>query len=162
MYSKKSCSLGCRWQASSKFARRYHRVLAIKWEISLMVLAAFKKLQIFITGVPISFNYMPKCFDCPIKLGSWSSQQRCAWQKNMGSAGPFNLSVWNSRVCECKIMNTNCACVYCKCKNVKKLCKYVPIAVALYLIVLAVMCIYVIYKCLSWAGDQQQDLGKPS
>ncbi len=24
------------------------------------------------------------------------------------------------------------------------------------------MCIYVIYKCLSWDGDQQQDLGKPS
>jgi hypothetical protein len=29
-------------------------------------------------------------------------------------------------------------------------------------IVLAVMCIYVIYKRLSWGGDQQQDLGKPS
>jgi hypothetical protein len=24
------------------------------------------------------------------------------------------------------------------------------------------MCIYVIYKCLSWGSDQQQDLGKPS
>ncbi len=29
-------------------------------------------------------------------------------------------------------------------------------------IVLAVMWIYVIYKCLSWDGDQQRDLGKPS
>jgi hypothetical protein len=28
--------------------------------------------------------------------------------------------------------------------------------------VLAVMHIYVIYKCLSWDGNQQQDLGKPS
>ncbi len=27
---------------------------------------------------------------------------------------------------------------------------------------LAVMCIFVIYKCLSWGSDQQQDLGKPS
>jgi hypothetical protein len=24
------------------------------------------------------------------------------------------------------------------------------------------MCIFVIYKCLSWDSDQQQDLGKPS
>jgi hypothetical protein len=24
------------------------------------------------------------------------------------------------------------------------------------------MCIYVIYKCLSWGVDRQQDLGKPS
>jgi hypothetical protein len=24
------------------------------------------------------------------------------------------------------------------------------------------MCIYVIYKCLSWGSDQQQDLDKPS
>jgi hypothetical protein len=29
-------------------------------------------------------------------------------------------------------------------------------------IILAVMCIYVINKCLSWDFDQQQDLGKPS
>jgi hypothetical protein len=29
-------------------------------------------------------------------------------------------------------------------------------------IVLAVKCICVIYKCLSWDVDQQQDLGKPS
>jgi hypothetical protein len=29
-------------------------------------------------------------------------------------------------------------------------------------IVLTVMCIYVIYKCLSCGGDQQQNLGKPS
>jgi hypothetical protein len=31
-------------------------------------------------------------------------------------------------------------------------------------IILAVMCIYVIYKCLSWeggGGDQQKALGKP-
>ncbi len=27
---------------------------------------------------------------------------------------------------------------------------------------LAVMCIFVIFKCLSWGTDQQQDLGKPS
>jgi hypothetical protein len=27
---------------------------------------------------------------------------------------------------------------------------------------LAVMCIFVIYKYLSWDGNQQQDLGKPS
>jgi hypothetical protein len=27
---------------------------------------------------------------------------------------------------------------------------------------LAVMFIYVIYKCLSWGSNQQQDLGKPS
>jgi hypothetical protein len=27
---------------------------------------------------------------------------------------------------------------------------------------LAVMCIYAIYKCLSWGSDQQEDLGKPS
>jgi hypothetical protein len=39
---------------------------------------------------------------------------------------------------------------------------YEPVAVALYLIVLAVMRIFVIYKCLSWYGDQQRDLGKPS
>ncbi len=25
-----------------------------------------------------------------------------------------------------------------------------------------VMCIFVIYKCLSWDSNQQQDLGKPS
>jgi hypothetical protein len=49
-----------------------------------------------------------------------------------------------------------------KCKNARKLCMYVPVAVTLYLIVLAVMCIFVIYKCLSWYGDQQRDLGKPS
>jgi hypothetical protein len=28
--------------------------------------------------------------------------------------------------------------------------------------VLAMMRIYVIYKCLSWDGDQQQELGKPN
>ncbi len=39
---------------------------------------------------------------------------------------------------------------------------YVLVAVAQYLIVLAVIHIHVIYKCLSWAGDQQRDLGKPS
>ncbi len=27
---------------------------------------------------------------------------------------------------------------------------------------LAIMCIFVIYKCLSWGGNQQQDLSKPS
>jgi hypothetical protein len=27
---------------------------------------------------------------------------------------------------------------------------------------LAVMSIFVIYKCLSWGSNQQQDLGKPS
>jgi hypothetical protein len=27
---------------------------------------------------------------------------------------------------------------------------------------LAVMCINVIYKCLSWSSDQKQDMGKPS
>jgi hypothetical protein len=40
-----------------------------------------------------------------------------------------------------------------KCKNVTKLWMYVPVAVALYVIVLAMMRIYVIYKCLSWDGD---------
>ncbi len=30
------------------------------------------------------------------------------------------------------------------------------------LCILTVMCIYVIYKCLSWDSDQQRDLGKPS
>jgi hypothetical protein len=29
-------------------------------------------------------------------------------------------------------------------------------------VILAVMGIYMIYKCLSWDFDQQQDLGKPS
>ncbi len=29
-------------------------------------------------------------------------------------------------------------------------------------IILAIMFIYVICKCLSWGGNQQQDLGKPS
>ncbi len=29
-------------------------------------------------------------------------------------------------------------------------------------IVLAMLCIYAIYKCLSWDFDQQQDLSKPS
>jgi hypothetical protein len=29
-------------------------------------------------------------------------------------------------------------------------------------IVLAMLCIYVIYKCLSWDSDQLRDLGKPS
>jgi hypothetical protein len=38
----------------------------------------------------------------------------------------------------------------------------VPIAVALYLIVLAMMQTSVIYERLSWASDEQQDLGKPS
>jgi hypothetical protein len=44
------------------------------------------------------------------------------------------------------------------------LCVYVPVAVAQYLIVLAVIHIYVIYKCLSWAGDRQAKLktAKPS
>jgi hypothetical protein len=32
----------------------------------------------------------------------------------------------------------------------------------LYSIVYIVMCIFAICKCLSWGGDQQQDLGKPS
>ncbi len=36
------------------------------------------------------------------------------------------------------------------------------VAVALYLNCLAMMRIYVIYKCLSWDGDQQRDLGKQS
>jgi hypothetical protein len=27
---------------------------------------------------------------------------------------------------------------------------------------LTVVCIYVIYKCLSWDSNQQRDLGKPS
>jgi hypothetical protein len=48
-----------------------------------------------------------------------------------------------------------------KCKNVKKVV-YVCSAVALYITVFAVMHIYVIYKCLNWAGDQQRDLDKPS
>jgi hypothetical protein len=36
------------------------------------------------------------------------------------------------------------------------------LAVVLCHVVLAVMCIYVIYKCLSLDFDQQQDLCKPS
>jgi hypothetical protein len=39
---------------------------------------------------------------------------------------------------------------------------YAPVAEALYLIVLALMLAYVIYKCLSLDGVQQCDLGKPS
>ncbi len=31
---------------------------------------------------------------------------------------------------------------------------------AVFYIILAAMCIFVIYKCLSWDFDQQQDLGK--
>ncbi len=30
------------------------------------------------------------------------------------------------------------------------------------LMYLAMMCIFVIYECLSWVGNQQQDLVKPS
>jgi hypothetical protein len=30
------------------------------------------------------------------------------------------------------------------------------------LMYLAMMCIFVIYKCLSWVGNQQRDPGKPS
>jgi hypothetical protein len=37
---------------------------------------------------------------------------------------------------------------------------YPPVTVCSHF--LAVMCVYVIYKCLSWGSDQQQDLGKPS
>jgi hypothetical protein len=34
--------------------------------------------------------------------------------------------------------------------------------VTVYLHYLAVMCIYMIFKCLSWGINQEQDLGKPS
>jgi hypothetical protein len=63
---------------------------------------------------------------------------------------------------KCIIIDANCAGV--KCKNVQSsecMCCICGCSVVPY-IVLAVMCIYVIYKCLSWDGDQQQDLGKPS
>ncbi len=47
-------------------------------------------------------------------------------------------------------------------KNVKskKMCVYVTPCNSM-LTYLAVMCIYVIYKCSSWGSDQQQDLSKP-
>jgi hypothetical protein len=32
--------------------------------------------------------------------------------------------------------------------------------IALFNVILTAMCIYVIYKCLSWDLDQQKDLGK--
>jgi hypothetical protein len=42
----------------------------------------------------------------------------------------------------------------------KYVCMYRPVTVCSHY--LAVICIYVIYKCSSWGSDQQQDLGKPS
>jgi hypothetical protein len=42
----------------------------------------------------------------------------------------------------------------------KMMFMYRPVTVWLHY--LAVMCVYVIYKCLSWGGDQQQDLGNLS
>jgi hypothetical protein len=50
---------------------------------------------------------------------------------------------------KCKECKEKCECTYRFCKH----CAH---------IILAVMCIYVIYKCLSWGGDRQQNLGKPN
>ncbi len=48
-----------------------------------------------------------------------------------------------------------------ECKEKEKcMWMYRPVTVCLHY--LAVMCIYMIYKCLSWGSAQQQDLGKPS
>jgi hypothetical protein len=52
-----------------------------------------------------------------------------------------------------------CSCMY---RMLKENVKCVCLAIALCHIGLAVMCINVIYKCLSLDVDQQQDLGKPS
>ncbi len=48
-----------------------------------------------------------------------------------------------------------------ECKRLR-VCFCLTVTLYLPYSVLAVMCIYVIYKYLSWDGDQQQDLGKPS
>ncbi len=47
-----------------------------------------------------------------------------------------------------------------KCKKSMNVCLF-SCSTVLY-IILAVMCIYVIYKCFSWDFDQQQDLDKLS
>ncbi len=67
------------------------------------------------------------------------------------------LSTRQGGICICVIMYTNCACVSVKHKKVVSVC----IRYCTY-IVLAVMCIYVIYKCLSRDSNQQLDLGKSS
>jgi hypothetical protein len=48
-----------------------------------------------------------------------------------------------------------------ECKRLR-VCFCLTVTLCLPHIVLGVMCIYVINKCLSWDGDQQQDLCKPS
>ncbi len=53
-----------------------------------------------------------------------------------------------------------CSCMYGMLKENVKTCLLSYSTVSY--IGLAMMCIYVIYKCLSWDVDQQQDLGKPS
>jgi hypothetical protein len=47
-----------------------------------------------------------------------------------------------------------------KCKKSMNVC--LSSCNAMPYIVLAMMCIHVIYKCLSWHFDLKQDLGKPS
>ncbi len=47
-----------------------------------------------------------------------------------------------------------------KCEEGVDVCFFSFIAV--FNVILTAMCIYVIYKCLSWDFDQQEDLCKPS
>jgi hypothetical protein len=68
---------------------------------------------------------------------------------------PFRLTSVILKMCD--HMNINCICVSVKCENVVIVgIRYCTC------IVLAVMCMCVIYTCLSRDSSQLRDLGKPS
>ncbi len=74
----------------------------------------------------------------------------CAWQKNVGPAGPFNPTAWNE------------SCVNV-CVKTKRDCREFNVCICNSVFTyLAVMCIFVSYKCFSWDSNQQWDLGRPS
>jgi hypothetical protein len=64
------------------------------------------------------------------------------------------------RYCECMPLILIVPMLSVLCKKIVNVC--LPSYNTVSYIVLAVMCICVIYKYLSWGKNQQQDLGKPS
>ncbi len=83
-----------------------------------------------------------------------NTSRHCARQENAGPAGPFNPAPWNDNFVNVCVKKT-------KHDRNEFMCMYVLFCNSV-LTYLAVMCIFVIYKCLSWDSNQQRDLGKPS
>jgi hypothetical protein len=77
-----------------------------------------------------------------------------ARQKNVGPVGPFNPAAWNDNCVNVCVKKTKHDCS-------EFMCMYELFYYSV-LTYLALMCIFVIYKCLSSNSNQQRDLGKPS